>query len=182
MTSTHFPTPPTADLRRLLDAELSLRSRLGYVALLLASAAMTAVIASLWLTEPTLPTRTAVAFAVLTLIGLSWIVFSGWVLTRRRPLFGRDGLVAGRMAVTFTAAFVVGRWRSAIRAAERLPMRRSPWDLCCSVSQWQRWCERDTTSRASRRDGKRSSASSELRCADEVKTPSPLVLRPTSHT
>ena len=108
MTSTHFPTPPTADLRRLLDAELSLRSRLGYVALLLASAAMTAVIMSLWLTEPTLPTRTAVAFAVLTLIGLSWIVFSGWVLTRRRPLFGRDGLVAGRMAVTFTSAFVVG--------------------------------------------------------------------------
>ena len=107
MTSTHFPTPPTADLRRLLDAELSLRSRLGYVALLLASAAMTAVIVSLWLTEPTLPTRTAVAFAVLTLIGLSWIVFSVWVLTRR-PLFGRDCLVAGRMAVTFTSAFVVG--------------------------------------------------------------------------
>ena len=37
MISTHFPTPPTADSRRLLDAELSLRSRLGYVALLLAS-------------------------------------------------------------------------------------------------------------------------------------------------
>ena len=47
MTSTHFPTPPTADVRRLLDTELSLRSRLGYVALLLASAAMTAVIVSL---------------------------------------------------------------------------------------------------------------------------------------
>jgi len=108
MTSTHFPTPPAADLHRLLDAELSLRSRLGYVGLLLSSAAMTAVIVSLWLTEPALPRRTAVAFAVLTLIGLAWVVFSGWVLTRRRPLFGRDGLVAGRMAVTFTSAFALG--------------------------------------------------------------------------
>ena len=108
MTSTHFPLPPTADLRRLLDAELSLRSRLGYVGLLLSSAAMTAVILSLWLTEPTLPVRTAVAFAVLTVIGLAWVVFAGWVLTRRRPLFGRDRLVAGWMAVTFTSAFAVG--------------------------------------------------------------------------
>ena len=108
MTSPHLSTPPTADLRRLLDRELSLRSRLSYVGLLLASAAMTTVITSLWLTEPALPTRTAVAFAVMTLIGLSWMVFSGWVLTRRRPLFGRDGLIAGRMAVIFTSVLVAG--------------------------------------------------------------------------
>lgn len=108
MTSTETPIPPAADLRGLLDAELSLRSRLGYVALLLTSAAMTAVVTSLWLTEPVLPGRTAVAFAVMTLIGLSWMAFSGWVLTRRRPILGRDRVVAGRLAVTFTSVFVVG--------------------------------------------------------------------------
>jgi hypothetical protein len=108
MTSTHISSPPTAEFRRLLDAELSLRSRIGHVVLLLAAAAMTVVVASLWLTEPALPTRTTAAFAVMTLIGLSWMAFSGWVLTRRRPLFGRDGLVAGRMAVTFTSAFAGG--------------------------------------------------------------------------
>src|SRR5919106_4219852 len=108
MTSTQVSGPTSAELRRLLDAQLSLRSRLGHVALLLGSAAMTIVVISLWLTEPALPTRTAGAFAVMTLIGLSWIVFSGWVLTRRRPLLGRDGLIAGRMAVTFTSTFAGG--------------------------------------------------------------------------
>ena len=108
MTSTHIPGPPTVELRRLLDAQLSRRSRIGHVALLLGAAAMTVVITSLWLTEPALPLRTAAAFAVMLLIGLSWMAFSGWVLSRRRPLFGRDGLVAGRMAVIFTSTFAGG--------------------------------------------------------------------------
>jgi hypothetical protein len=108
MNTTRTPDPPTAELRRLLEAELSPRSRIGHVALLLASAAMTVVVAALWLTEPALPRRTAVAFAAMTLIGLSWIAFSGWALIRRRPLFGRDSLVAGRMATIFTSTFTSG--------------------------------------------------------------------------
>ena len=108
MTSIDAATPPAADLRRLFDAELSLRSRIRHVAVFLASAVMTVVVTSLMLTEPFLPTRTAAAFAVMTIIGLSWMGFSGWVLVRRRPLFGRDGVVAGRMAVTFTLTFVGG--------------------------------------------------------------------------
>jgi hypothetical protein len=107
MTSTH-PSPPLADLQRLLDKELSRPSRIGYVTLLLASLTMTVVVASLWLTEPVLPTRAGVAFAVMTAIGLSWTAFAGWVLTTRRVLLGRDSVVAGRMAVTFTTTFVVG--------------------------------------------------------------------------
>ena len=47
MTSSHISGPPAAELCRLLDAELSVRSRIGHVALLLASAAMTVVVASL---------------------------------------------------------------------------------------------------------------------------------------
>ena len=107
MTSTHT-SPPPADLRRLVDRELSGPSRIGYVALLFASLTMTIVIASLWLTEAVLPARTRVAFAVTTVIGLSWTAFAGWVLTTRRPLFGRDSVVAGRMAVSFTTTFVIG--------------------------------------------------------------------------
>jgi hypothetical protein len=102
------PSPPLADVRKLLDKELSRPSRIGYVTLLVASLIMTVVIASLWLTEPVLPARARVAFALMTVIGLSWTAFAGWVLTTRRVLLGRDSVVAGRMAVTFTTTFVIG--------------------------------------------------------------------------
>ena len=58
------PTPPTSladDLRQLTALELSLRSRLWYVALLLAASTMSAIVIALLVTEPALPTRTSVA-------------------------------------------------------------------------------------------------------------------------
>ena len=96
------------DVRNLAGAELSLSARLGYVALLLFAAAMTAVITSLWLTEPALPVRTQVAFGVMNLIGASWLALSIWALSARRPLFARDRVIAGRMAVAFTSVFLLG--------------------------------------------------------------------------
>ncbi len=96
------------DIRQLSRGELSLEARLGYVALLLFSSAMTVVIVSLWLTEPFLPARTQVAFGAMSMIGLSWLAFSLWVLSTRRPLFARDRVIAGRMAVAFTALFLAG--------------------------------------------------------------------------
>jgi hypothetical protein len=96
------------EVRELAGAELSVKARLGYVALLLVSAGMTAVIASLWSTEPALPTRTEVAFGAMCLIGVSWAGLAVWVLRARRPLFARDRVVAGAMAVTFTSVFVLG--------------------------------------------------------------------------
>lgn len=96
------------DVRRLAGAELSLAARLGYVALLLVSAGMTVVVASLWLTEAWLPARTHIAFAVMCVIGVSWVALSIWALAARRPLFARDRVIAGRMAVAFTAVFVAG--------------------------------------------------------------------------
>lgn len=108
MTPTDTSSLSAANLPGLLDAELSRPSRLGYVALLLVSAAMSVAVASLWLTEPALPLRTRVAFGVLTVIGLSWTAFAGWVLVTRRVLLGRDGVVAGWLAVTFTTVFVAG--------------------------------------------------------------------------
>ena len=64
------------DVRKLAGGELSLKSRLGYVMLLLVSIGMTTVIISLWLTEPALPMRTQWAFGVISLIGASWVVLS----------------------------------------------------------------------------------------------------------
>ena len=49
-----------AAIRRLAFGELSLRARLGYVALLLVATAMSVVILALWFTEPALPMRTQV--------------------------------------------------------------------------------------------------------------------------
>jgi hypothetical protein len=104
-------TPPAAvadELRRLTALELSLPSRLRYVALLLAASAMSAVVIALLLTEPALPLRTSMALAVLAIIGVSWTIFAVWVLTRKRVLLGSHRIVAGRMAIVFTSVFAAG--------------------------------------------------------------------------
>src|SRR5688572_14879638 len=93
------------DVRRLAGAELSLKARLGYVALLLASTGVTVVIVSLWLTETFLPLRAQLAFGVMCLIGVCWSALALWALGARRPLFARDRVIAGGMAVTFTSVY-----------------------------------------------------------------------------
>lgn len=106
-------TPPldpsvVASLERLARTELSLRARLGHVLLALVASAMTIVILSLWLTEPTLPRRTTTAFGLLIVIGLAWVAYSVWVLSARRVMLARQRVVAGRLATAFTAAFAAG--------------------------------------------------------------------------
>jgi hypothetical protein len=102
------PAASPASAHALVDAELSTAARAGHGALLLFAAAMTIVIGSLWMTEPSLPLRTHLAFGVMMLIGLSWVAYATWVLTTRRVLLGRHRVIAGRMAVTFASTFVVG--------------------------------------------------------------------------
>ena len=105
----HDGGAPSPDmLRTLLDAELSMPSRLGHVVLLLAALLMTTTVVALWVTEPALPTRTQVGFAGMTCIGASWVAYASWVLSRRRPLYGRQRVIAGRMAVACTSMFVIG--------------------------------------------------------------------------
>jgi hypothetical protein len=106
--SIDMPSTLQSELRRLTEAELSLPARFGYVALLLAASAMTAVSGSLWLTEPSLPLRTSIAFAVMTAIGIAWIAFATWVLTHKRILLARHRIVAGRLSVTFCSLFLLG--------------------------------------------------------------------------
>jgi hypothetical protein len=95
-------------VRRASLGALSMRARVGYVALLLVSVAGAGALASLWATEPTLPARTHAAFALLLGILLAWAAFATWVLRTRRALFGRDGVIAGRLSVTFSAVYTVG--------------------------------------------------------------------------
>lgn len=97
-----------AEVRRLSGQVLSLKARLGYVALLLLASGMTTVIGSLWLTEPSLPLRTHLAFGAMCLIGVAWAALAIWVLRARRPLYARDRVIAGVMAVTFTTVFLAG--------------------------------------------------------------------------
>lgn len=106
----------TAAVRRAVQAHLSVRTRLFHVALLLVSTAATIAIASLLIGERGLPRHTQVAFVVLVAIGTSWVAYAAWVLTRSRPLFGRQRVVAGSMALAFAAVFTaglaaVGLWR-----------------------------------------------------------------------
>lgn len=103
-----LPAASAAALKQLVDAELSMPSRLGYVALLLAALTMTGVVATLWATEPALPLRVHLAFGLMVGIGSSWVLFAVWALTHRRILFARHHIVAGRMAVTFTTVFLLG--------------------------------------------------------------------------
>jgi hypothetical protein len=97
-----------AEVRRLSNSALSLKARLGYVALLLLAIGITTVIGSLWATEPSLPVRTHMAFGAMCLIGVSWVALAVWVLRARRPLYARDRVIAGGMAVTFTSLFLAG--------------------------------------------------------------------------
>ncbi|HEU4589843.1 MAG TPA: hypothetical protein VFS13_02955 [Steroidobacteraceae bacterium] len=101
-------------IQAMARANLSLSARMGYVGLLLVSAAMTTVVISLWITEPSLPVRTQLAFGAMSLIGASWCALALWVLRARRPLFARDRLIAGRMAVTFTSLFAAAGLVSAV--------------------------------------------------------------------
>jgi hypothetical protein len=106
-----------ADVQARLAAEVALPSRLRYTALLLVSVGMTAVAGSLLATEAGLPTRTRIALAVVTAIAGCWAAYAIWVLARRRVLFARQRVVAGWMAVVFSALFTGGRaalaWSSA---------------------------------------------------------------------
>jgi hypothetical protein len=69
---------------------------------------MSGVVAAFQATEPVLPPRTRVAFAVLVAIGLCWAAFGGWAVTRRTPLFARDRVVAGWLGVGAWLAFAIG--------------------------------------------------------------------------
>ena len=102
------PAPPVMKMQKLMRTELSSPARLAYTLLLLADLAMGAIVLSLWLTEPELPMRTHVAFALMVLVSAGWAAFFVWTLTRRTLFLARHRLVSARLAVGFTALFAGG--------------------------------------------------------------------------
>ncbi len=103
-----IPRPAAQEVRESLAGELSTRSRLLYTLLLLVDLAMAAAVGSLWLTEPSLPARTHIAFGLLLVFALTWCGFLLWTLTRRKVLLARHRVLAGRLAVLFCALFTFG--------------------------------------------------------------------------
>lgn len=95
------------DLVQLTRHALSTRARLGHVALLLAALAMSAVLIALLATEPAIPMRTRIAFAVMLAMSLSWTGYAIWVLKNRWTLLANHRIIAGKMAVAFTAIFTI---------------------------------------------------------------------------
>lgn len=114
--------PSVAEIQQQLGRELSLRDRVIYLLLLLFDLAVGTVVASLWLTEPSLPPRTHVAFGLIVLGSLVWAGFFTWTLARRKVLLARHRLIAGRIAMTFTALFTLG----CLVIATRDPELRAP--------------------------------------------------------
>lgn len=106
MTTTH-PNDLHARLQELTDRSLSPAARYGHVGLLLAATGMAILVTALLLTEPGLPPRTVLAFAALLGVAACWMGYSGWVLSRRRPLFQRHRVVAGTMATVFSGSFTL---------------------------------------------------------------------------
>lgn len=92
----------------VLDRELSRSDRLRYLTVGLASLVVTAVTGSLWVTEPSLPLRTHLAFAGIVVLGTAWMVIAVYVLTRRRPLYAADRVLATGMAVVAIATGGIG--------------------------------------------------------------------------
>ncbi|MFB8235676.1 transmembrane transport protein [Kitasatospora purpeofusca] len=93
------------NLERALAAEVSLAARVRNLAVGLAGGGAAALVAVLWATEPQpLPVRTRIAFAGLIAVGLAWAAFAAWTLTRKRPLYARDRVLAGRLALAAATA------------------------------------------------------------------------------
>ena len=108
MNDSEQPTVSVEEMQRRISTALSLRARIGYTGLLLVALFASVAIGSLWFTEPALAVRTQFAFGAMVAIGLSWVGYAGWVLTRRHVLLAGHRIIAARMAVVFSAAFTLG--------------------------------------------------------------------------
>jgi hypothetical protein len=87
------------DMIEWLSGRLSLRRRIATIAAMLGGLGVAILVGLLWATEPGLPPRAQVAFGGIVVVGLAWLGYGAWVLTRRLPLFALDRVVAAWMAL-----------------------------------------------------------------------------------
>ena len=123
MTTTTAPTTPTTTTASLsalharIERELGPRPRTRYALGLLVSLTAGLALLTMWATEPTsLPARTQLAFAALSLLDLVWVAFFARVLFVRQAWFGHPrvvastiGLVASLVWLAFAVAIVAAR-------------------------------------------------------------------------
>lgn len=83
-------------------------ARVSHLLLGLTGLLASTLAAALWATEPALPPTTQVVFGAFTVVGLVWAGFAGWVLSRRTPLFAKDRVVAGWLALIFSLLATAG--------------------------------------------------------------------------
>jgi len=122
MTSERFEksTLSVEQVQVYVREEASMKRRMICTLLLLFDAGVVVMLVALWSTEPSLPLQTHLAFGAMLTVGLVWLGFFGWVLSRRRPLFALDRVVAGRLALTFTTLFLLGGIAIAVQRAQWL--------------------------------------------------------------
>jgi hypothetical protein len=110
MTSANFdnPTLSVHQVQHYMRQEASAKRRWIHALLLLFDAGVVVMLVALWSTETSLPWQTHLAFGAMLAVGLAWMGFFTWVLSRRRPLFALDKVIAGRLALMFTTLFLVG--------------------------------------------------------------------------
>jgi heme exporter protein D len=109
------PKPSAAEIRSLVNAERGRAAGLRHIALLLGALTVTGINIALLATEPGLPPRVrgvrAILFALMVAIGSCLSVFAARpLLIRGGMLFGRDKLLAARLAATFALVFTIGMW------------------------------------------------------------------------
>lgn len=102
------PRPSVAEMQQRLAVELSTRARVVLTLLLLVDLAVGIVVLSLWLTEPSLPLRTQVAFGLLLAGAAAWAIYFGWTLSRRKVLLARQRVITGWIAFSFTGLLTLG--------------------------------------------------------------------------
>lgn len=101
--------PATSDAVMLLaKTQVSFRSRMGHLALLLITAGMCVALTSLLATEQGLPARATAALAALLAINAAWTAYAAWVLAARRTLLFNHRVVAGWIALAATVVFAIG--------------------------------------------------------------------------
>ncbi len=107
---TESPNRPAleAALAQLTEQTLSRGERAGHLALTLFAGTMGLVLIGLITTEPDMPLRTIIAIWALIAIAASWVAYGLRVLSRKRPLLANREVVAGRMALLFSAVFTAG--------------------------------------------------------------------------
>jgi hypothetical protein len=108
MTETPATDELHARLAELTDRSLSPSARYGHLVLTVVAAVMASVLGALVFTEPGLSARALASFWVLFAIAVAWVAFGLRVLSRRRPLLANREVVAGAMAVGFSAVFTAG--------------------------------------------------------------------------